>query len=440
MNQMEYSANELKIQEFSEDWDKQILPLLPKDIDQRLKDSGCIKRFRGICNAMALIKSILFFAISKISLAQLAAITQAVGLASMSDTAWRKCLLKIIPFLDTIIQNLLNAIITIPFGKESPKVFLVDATSVRLQGKEQYLERIHVSFDLNNNRIAQLKITDKHTAESFSHFSMNPGEIFIGDAGYSYVRNFVYAIEQGADVIIRINPQNFPLYDIMGNRLKYENLMPNSKEQSTSTLCLLKYNGKYYKARIVIGRLPQNKIKAAQKRKSSVSSKKQKHIRPETTRNAGFVFLVTSLTGEEYGQDAILELYRARWQVELLFKCFKQKLDIRTIRIASPTYARVMIYLWLIIFIITERNLIKTQITFEELQEMHEINLWNVFTISFIRVKQILELKIPFNELPRGVWVRMASHRRKKRQYQNKFIREALLPNLKCSGLKEVFE
>ena len=439
MKQMEYSINELKIQEFSEDWEKLILPLLPKDIEQCLKASGCIKLFRGFCNAIALIKSILFFAISKISLAQLAVITQAVGLASMSDTAWRKCLLKIIPFLNIIIQNLLNTLITVPFSKQSPSGFLVDATSVRLQGKEQYLERIHVSFDLNNNRIAQLKITDKHAAESFSYFSMKPGEIFIGDAGYSYVRNFVYAVEQGADTIIRINPQNFPLYDIMGNRLKYENLMPNSKEQSKSTLCSLKYNGKYYKARIVIGRLPKNKIKAAEKRKSSVSRKKQKHIRPETRRNAGFVFIVTSLTGEEYGKDAILELYRARWQVELLFKCFKQKLDIRTIRISSPSYARVMIYLWLIIFIITERDLIKIQITFEELLEMREISQWNVFTVSFIRIEQILELKIPLNEIPRVVWLRMASHRRKKRQKQNKSIREGLLPNFKCSGLKELF-
>ena len=168
-----------------------------------------------------------------------------------------------------------------------------------------------------------------------SHFSLKSGDIVMGDAAYGTAKNCAYVIKKGADFIFRITPSKFPIYDIMGNRINRKMLLPVGKEKIKETLCLIKEKdtkGKVIKThyvRVIVARIPENKIKAAQKRKKAKAKK------AETIQNAAYVFIVTALTEESYGKEAIIELYRSRWQIELLFKCFKQNLGIKTIRIAS---------------------------------------------------------------------------------------------------------
>ena len=157
---------------------------------------------------------------------------------------------------------------------------IVDASFVRLQGKGQHLERIHVCFDLNNNRIDQLKVTDEHVAESLAHFSMKSGRIFTGYHVYGTVKNCAYTIKQGADFILRITPQNFPIYDINGNCIDYKTLRPVGKEQTRETRFLIKAKDKHgkivstYLVCIIVGRIPKSKMKAAQERRKSKVKKK----------------------------------------------------------------------------------------------------------------------------------------------------------------------
>ena len=317
---------------------------------------------------------------------------------------------------------------------------LVDATAVRLQGKDQHQQRVHMCVELNNNIIDQIKVTDEHVAESMSHFSLKSGDVVMGDAAYGTVKNCAYVIKQGADFILRIAPSNFPLYDIMGKRINRKMLLPVGKAKIKETRCLIKEKGtkgktiKTHLVRVIVARIPKDKVEAAKKRKKAKAKK------AETIQNAAYVFLVTSLTEESYGKEAIIELYRSRWQIELLFKCFKQNLGIKTIRIASQQYAKAMICLWLIIFLITERNLIKCKLTLEYLQEEPYISIWQNFKLSFCKIKNILELVFPIDEFSIEDWRRLDLHKRGKRINQNENTRKNLISNLRTSGLREVFK
>lgn len=440
MKQMKYNLDNLKNQVFSEEWNKKIFSHLPQNIDEQFKESGSFKRFRGNSDIVTMLKVYFAYAISNLSFLNISIIARALGLANISDTSWRKRLLKIVPFLEMIIAHLLKSFIETNIVKNSPRLLLVDATVVRLQGKAQHLQRVHVCFELNNNIIVQIKVTDEHVAESMSHFSLKSGDIVMGDAAYGTVKNCAYVIRQGADFIFRITPSNFPIYDIMGNRINRKMLLPVGKEKIKETLCLIKEKdtkGKVIKThyvRVIVARIPENKIKAAQKRKKAKAKK------AETIQNAAYVFLVTSLTEESYGKEAITELYRSRWQIELLFKCFKQNLGIKTIRIASQQYAKAMICLWLIIFLITERNLIKCRLTLEYLQENPYISIWQNFKFSFCKIRNILELVFPIDEFSVEDWKRLDLHKRGKRINQNEKTRKNLIPNLRTSGLREAFK
>lgn len=65
--------------------------------------------------------------------------------------------------------------------------------------------------------------------------------------------------------------------------------------------------------------------------------------------------MVTSL-GIEYCGEEILYLYRSRWQAELLFKRFKQNFSISTLKAGNAKYAETEELLWLIIWVMSERQ------------------------------------------------------------------------------------
>ncbi len=59
-------------------------------------------------------------------------------------------------------------------GPGKPKnVFLVDASVVRQNGKKQEQQRIHMCYSLDHDRMYEVKVTDKHTAESLTHFRVD---------------------------------------------------------------------------------------------------------------------------------------------------------------------------------------------------------------------------------------------------------------------------
>ena len=71
----------------------------------------------------------------------------------------------------------------------------------------------------------KVKITDKHTTESLTHFSIKKDDLVMADAGYGTAHNYIYEQEQHTDVVLRITPKCFCLYDADGNKIPLINLL-----------------------------------------------------------------------------------------------------------------------------------------------------------------------------------------------------------------------
>ena len=85
---------------------------------------------------------------------------------------------------------------------------------------------------------------------------------------------------------------------------------------------------------------------------------------------------MTSL-GESYSAEDILKLYRARWQVELLFKRIKQFFKVTKLRAATVQHSKVLILLWLIIWSLTERQVVAAEIYLKAKQaDMSRFSPW----------------------------------------------------------------
>ena len=186
--QNDFNKLDSRIQEVFQNWDNKILPHLPQQMDEMAKRTGALHRKRGVCSSIDLLRMLFLYACSNFSFRILAAAACAPRICDISAFDGVK------------------------------NVLLTDASVIRQNGKQQHQQRIHLCYSLNENRMKQVKVSDQHSAESLAHFSMKKGDLILADAGYGTAQNFIYAQEQGADVILRITPKNFCLYDAQGEK------------------------------------------------------------------------------------------------------------------------------------------------------------------------------------------------------------------------------
>jgi hypothetical protein len=65
---------------------------------------------------------------------------------------------------------------------------------------------------------------------------------------------------------------------------------------------------------------------------------------------------MTSLDGNEYSAAELLEIYRCRWQVELLFKRIKQHFKITRLRKATLLHSKVLVLACLLLWALVEHE------------------------------------------------------------------------------------
>jgi hypothetical protein len=106
---------------------------------------------------------------------------------------------------------------------------------------------------------------------------------------------------------------------------------------------------------LVAHRLPKEISEAAQERKrKALRAKHGRHFNQELVWWAGWVLLITTLGEKQWSNAEILRLYRARWQIELVFKRLKQLLDLHRIEIQDWVQARIVAQLYLIVWLVQE--------------------------------------------------------------------------------------
>ena len=269
-----------------------------------------------------------------------------------------------------------------------------------------------------------------------SHFSFSEQDLVFADAGYGTVSNYVSVREKNTDVLIRISPNHLVFYEQEGEKLDFLSFLEQEKKKGHSSFeksCYLKQGKKYYWVRLIIGTLPKEKAILAQKRKKRIAQRKGSNIKKETLVYAGYVILITSL-GVEYDREEILELYRHRWQMELLFKRIKQNFKIRTIRAGSEVYALTLIYLWLILWLITEKQVILMEQYLQQKRiHLEQISIWELSRACFSEIKIIVELSWGISMDTMDIFLLasyLATHKSRRknqnRTYQN-YVKDSLI-------------
>ena len=161
---------------------------------------------------------------------------------------------------------------------------------------------------------------------------------------------------QGADIIVRLNSsvplfgpddQRFPLLPelrtlgVAGSARQWRVEMHDRDQRARGRLCAVRKSAQA--------------IASAQRKLDQREHKHQIRVRPETREYAHYVAVFTTLPEVEMGAAEVLEYYRFRWQIELVFKRLKSLLAVGHLPKHDEQSARAWLYGKLFVALLTQK-------------------------------------------------------------------------------------
>jgi hypothetical protein len=341
-----------------EEW-RLLASFLPQDWRALARTQGAIRRERGVTDPDALLRLLFLHVATGLSLRQAVARATMLGWPSMSDVALLKRLRSSGSWLQALASKMY---LTSRFGDRKPelpttrRIRAVDATTVEEPGATGTNWRIHYSILLPEVECDFYEVTDVTGGESLRRFPVTRGDIILGDRGYANRAGVASIIRAGGDVVVRLNSISFPLLDDSGEAfglLSHLRLLDGHIPDEWNVA--FKVGDEVFAARLCALRKSKEAADAAKRRTLRDASRKGKEIRPDTIENAEYVVVLSTVPKEELSTTQILELYRMRWQIELVFKRLKSLLQLGHVPKTNDLSARAWIQAKLLIALIIER-------------------------------------------------------------------------------------
>ena len=242
------------------------------------------------------------------------------------------------------------------------QVRLLDATTVKEPGKTGSLWRIHYSVCVPSLRCDFFRLSETEgegTGESLVRFPVQAGDYIIADRGYYSAGGIHYATQKKAYITVRVNSQKLRLVDTSKNRFELLERLKRIKKPGTikswRVLVPDPNNNSYVEGRICAIRKTEEAIRLSHQKLKMRASKKGQKLKAQTLVYANYVVVFTTFPEEEFSTFEVLEWYRIRWQIELVFKRFKQIAQLGHVPKHDDESAKAWLYGKLFVALLTEK-------------------------------------------------------------------------------------
>ena len=338
-------------------WETEIVPQLPAKLDEQARLLKAYQRYREIARASDLLRALLAWVLGGCSFRQLGCWAVILGVADISEAAWRKRVRRCGEWL----QWLLTEVSSTP-RSETPltqhRVILVDATSLGQTGGTGDDWRVQLAYDLVEGRLVDVQVGDRQQAETLVGLPGRGGDLFVGDRGYGVRRNVVALDEMQAAALLRFSPNHCRLEQADGSLFEVVHWLEGLEEAvqigEQEGYCV--EGDKQVKVRVLALRLPAEVAEQARERVYARAKRKKQVVRPETLLLAGWVLLLSTLNARDFAAEELFWLYRSRWQIELLIKQLKQFLLLVRLRSSHPETVRTTVLAALVAWALQEEE------------------------------------------------------------------------------------
>ena len=318
------------------------------DLEGSARYSRALIRRRVIRSARLLLKLVMVYGLTGYSLSMVGLWGTVMAWGSLSKNAVRKRLQHCQAWIGyLIVQLMLVGRLSIP-DQAGGRVRLMDASLIRQPGSPKANWRLHLSFNLSRMRLDGVQLTPYAGGETLTRWQFEAGDVCLADRFYGVLRSLGVVWAASAYFVIRIGWQNLPMSDQTGCPFSVTDWLcvqsGDPAAQPAQTQVWVNTPQGRFPVRLIARAIPAEKAKQRRQVLRMEAKGQHRHLDERSLLAAGFVILVSNLPDVTWSASQILDLYRFRWQVELVFKRLKGLLDLDQIRVTrDPGLAQVFL-------------------------------------------------------------------------------------------------
>ena len=164
----------------------------------------------------------------------------------------------------------------------------------------------------------------------------------MGDRVYATPPGVAHVVNAGGDVLVRLNRGTLPLFDRYGRRMALLPLLRLLKGRSPREWATRVQDpqGGWITGRLIALRQSREAANWQLKRLQREARHKHTPLSKDSLEFAHYFMIWTTLKKSDSETRLILELYRLRWQIELVFKRMKSILGLGHLPKADPLSAK----------------------------------------------------------------------------------------------------
>jgi len=240
--------------------------------------------------------------------------------------------------------------------KQFENVYIADSTTISLPDKLKDIYtglggtnsdaaiKIQAAFNILKNQFEKLELfpaisnDSKYTDELIN--MLNHGEVIIFDLGYFRIKAFQEIIEKQAHFISRVKT----------NTIFYlKSHIEDGKFEKVDILNILRKSSGIVDTRVFIGRekvdvrlvairLPKETINERRRKENKKATAKGKTLTDVELELLAWNIIITSISPDMLSVETMCEIYRIRWQIELIFKTWKGCFEIEKMNNVGKDY------------------------------------------------------------------------------------------------------
>lgn len=350
------------------------------DIEEISKESGFTRRERKISSKGLIVGYILMFFGSqsktfetwaeKIALYLKTSISKQAVFKKIANKNYEE-------FLKNVVFKLISYKASKSFNKPKAftgEIYTQDSTCLTLDAslakdypgnktsneqKSQAQMKIDVIFGILREGVKKITIGSFRQNDQSRAYEIlkvaKAGDIILRDLGYSVLKAFKEMAELGIYFVSLLN-STIKLYEVEDQ--KEINLLKLLRGKEVLDKDVIVGKDKVFQARLICKKLENSQI---EKKKRHAEKENKKHKRVNHTKEyfelLEWEIIITNLPRESFSVIEVLELYRLRWRIEIIFKCWKSFFKITdVIKFQSKTKVNCYIYMVLIYIVLFQSD------------------------------------------------------------------------------------